>query len=817
MPPAAGPSSRSRLAHFNKPVAPALPLPYARRQTATAAAPRSSPGPMAKLQHDLDGSNKYIAKRTDEPLPTHDGQHTAANGTLVAGGGSVSQTAVGLLVGHQTKDHSTEPSDPLRVSGKAVNGQTAREGSISKLGEPWTVPREHRKAYSHRVATVDAAPANAMPPSARAPLHYQTPQSCEPIDSVSIPVGGRIMASHGALLHPVNGPPAAHQEQASNGHIHFGTFHDSQSSSPAPVPSGTLAPPPPYMTGPDGRAAYVGHGSTGYPPPLMPYGADLMPGAKFDSYGPTTIGHRHMDSYIPHGGSFGPATHHNFADAQPPPLPPPPPPPPAHADDKLLYGQGQPITLAEGGSAPVDDACGEKVSDRMMPPPEYARMMAHQPHPLSMMTHEDNGDGLLVYVQQQFASPELADCTLELVYDKDKARPVRIPGHRLMFARSPTLAALLRDLALRSTPLEAGSAKTLRIQSDGRWVRSDSFYMAVQRLYGLPLLPVPPPPARADGGEVTELGSARERFEFALSYAAAGHLLGLGPVARRGCDVAAQLLSWQTLEKGLEFALDGYRDGGNYESFGQGEASRAMLGASMTFMMHYLPPNFELDTCVKEAEPWGRLPRYDLQDTKPVTTGQEGVSTGPGTISREPSVVLGRGNCRRSLLLGKIQFGDLSLSEDSETASEPGAARPLRREGRDGALTEVEAILSRVLLSLPFRQVKMVLESAGLGHAGGWSDGRARMRLAKRVVDARERRRREALKALTTGRVDGAEAILAGVGRPSPGEMGRWSALEWEEELAGDADGDGSRFTMGRCWAPMTRRRASGAAEVGYP
>ena len=45
----------------------------------------------------------------------------------------------------------------------------------------------------------------------------------------------------------------------------------------------------------------------------------------------------------------------------------------------------------------------------MFVPPEYPRPVMPNPGHPSMMPHGDHGDGIVEYLQQQFASPEFAE------------------------------------------------------------------------------------------------------------------------------------------------------------------------------------------------------------------------------------------------------------------------------------------------------------------------------------------------------------------------------------------------------------------------
>lgn len=527
---------------------------------------------------------------------------------------------------------------------------------------------------------------------------------------------------------------------------------------------------------------------------MVPYGADMMPVANFDGFG-RPMAYGPMDSYHPYGNTLGPPTPHSFHDSQSS----------AHLDEAPMFNQYRPGALHNGGAVapgPGDEAQARDHSGRMFGLQDYPQMMPGHglpPH----MAQSDNADGLLGYLQQQFASHDLADCTLELRYTDDRAPPVRIPGHRLIFARSSQLFNLLQKQTFHASPNDR-SLQTILLEAGSKWIRSDSFYMAVQRLYGLPLLHAPPPRSAMESGDVTAAGSMNEQLDFAISYAAAGHLLDWAPVVRRGCEVATHLLSWESLERVLEFALDGYMDKGSHEIHKYGNGSQILLNAVVTFLVHNFPSHFNFDTDVVEPVPYGRLPI-----NPPPLTNDAGADDEMLSASADASFVqLGKG--RRPQKLNGIQFGDLSFSEgknlaDANTPKATRAAQPASF-----------STLSRILLEIPFSQLKMLLESSGSGNVHGWANAESRYRVIKIAVEEREARRRRALDVVLSGGVPEAAAIQAGLCSPEPRDLGPWTALGWEEEMLPYGNPDGP--TLARKWVPLMELRNGSVPNVAeYP
>lgn len=576
-----------------------------------------------------------------------------------------------------------------------------------------------------------------------------------------------------------------HQAHPSSGSIHFG-FQESQNSSPAPPHSGGIAPPP-GMPFPAGRQPFMGPGANGFPP-MMPYGPDMMPVTTFDNYGRPSMAYAPPDSYPPYRNNYGPPTAHSFHDS--------------HSSmeefNQQYAGRGP---MRNGGPPVSEEPQMQANANRMYAPPEFHRMMPNLGAPPQMMPPSDAADDLAGYAQSQFGSLELSDCSLELRYLDDRAPPVRLPGHRFILNRSPELAALLRKQTLPPSPPDR-SQQTLLIETSSKWIRSDSFYMAAQRLYSMPLLQYPGPRNHPDSGDLTDAGSNVEQLDFALSYAAAGQLLGWMPVTRRGCEVATQLIDWQTIERVLEFALDGHNDLGTHDAYKYGDGSKIILDAVVTFIVHNFPPTFELDADVVAPVQYARLPMHPPPPTPARPTAQQDPS--PPT-DEKPAVQLGKG--RRSQKITNIQFGDFAMTE-SRPASEtetPKASRP--------AQPVSHAVLSRILLNIPFTQLKMILESSGSGNVNGWANAESRYRIVKAAVSERESRRVKAVDAVADGRVADAEMLRASLRAPEPRNMPQWGALGWHEEMLPYGNPDGP--SLGRKWAPMSAPPGLPVAE--YP
>lgn len=470
----------------------------------------------------------------------------------------------------------------------------------------------------------------------------------------------------------------------------------------------------------------------------------------------------------------------------------------SNTDESAMFNQYSRPPLRNGAHGQAED--NQHPNARMYRGPEYPQSFPSQEVQPQMLQRPEGEEEFKQYFQQQFGNPEFADFTLELRYLDDRAAPVRIPGHRIVFAKSAELAEQLRRRTLPPSP--SGSAsQTLLLETGSKWIRSDSFYMAAQTLYGMPLLQHPGPSNLNGSMGITDAGSNGEQLDFALSYVAAGHILGWSPVVRRGCEVAAQLLNWQTVERALEFALEDHRDRGMHDAYKYGDGSKIILDGIVNFIVHNFPPTFELDSNVTEPVPYARLPI----NPGPATVHHTSIQESADSTDNIPAVQFGK--ARRSQKITGIQFGDFASPEikpsmESETPKASKQAQPVSHD-----------VLSRLLLNVPFTQLKMILESSSSGNVQGWANAEARYRIVKTAVDEREALRRRVIDAVTAGRVAETATILDVLRAPEPRESDRWGILGWQEEILpyGNADGP----SLGRKWTPLVEFQAPPVA--AYP
>lgn len=575
-----------------------------------------------------------------------------------------------------------------------------------------------------------------------------------------------------------NGHRHGHQPHLSNSSVHFGTFHGSQTSSPAPLSGGSVAPPP-GIGMPDGHQPYMGPGPNGFPP-VMPFGGDMMPVPGFDNFGRPSVGFPPMDSYPPYRGGFGPSGPHSFHGSQS-----------SNAEDMAMYNHFPRGPPPAGPGSNPEDARTSNGNGTMFGFPGMAR----NDGVVRQSGEQDNAMELANYISMQFGNPQFADCTLELRYLDDRAVPVRIPGHRIIFSRNPRLAALIHSQTLPPSP-NGTTAQTLLLETDSKWIRSDSFYMAAQHLYGLPILPRF---KASEAEQLSDAGTNADKLDFALAYAAAGHLLQSEAVLRRGCEVAADLINWQTIERVLEFALEKFVDHGLHDNYQYGIGSKLLLDAVAIFIVHNFPPTFELDAFVTEPIQFARLPVRLPAVPRPAVEEEK-----PASDDAASPVQFGRG--KRSQKITNIQFGDLAVSEpkpgsESETPRASKQAQPVSH-----------AILSRILLNIPFTHLKMIMESSGSGNVRGWANAEARYKIVKSAIEERESLRHRALQTVLDDKVPNSGVIVSKLRSPEPQAGDEWSVLGWVEEMLPYGNMDGP--SLGRKWVPVSVSQNGGS---GYP
>jgi len=490
--------------------------------------------------------------------------------------------------------------------------------------------------------------------------------------------------------------PGFHQAHPSNGSMIFGGFQDSNASSPAPHSGGGF-PPPDMMH---------------YPPvaPVDAYGRPLLVSPTLDGYPPAVINHH------------GPPTPHSFHGSQVS----------AQAEDHS-HGlrpaangvNGHPH--AEVSLAAALPAMNTHVNGSMQ--------AATGASTTALRTAvRDQEEDALNFLRSAIDEPVYSDVVLEVVCmdlahspasfhpDFHALRPIRIPAHRLILSRSRTLTAILN-----SHPGAQGNV--IRIELQGKHMRPDVFFTAIRTLYGWPL---------ADNQVFPTdlyLRDVCDDFNLALSYITMGQYLELRWVYTIAMLRASQLLFWDTLELAAEFVLPtNISARARHDPYG----TMNLLGHILGFIVKNFPKDFTLDVNAGLAG-FNRLPAVNpshVPRPPSVVNGSSG-----GTHSRQLSLQSNhpRGGQRLSAnpRLSQIKFGDISPQNQQESSATTGQNGTQWRR----APTAHETVLSKILLNLPYEQLKQVLEDHNLAGLVGGIDPVMRQSIITDIIAEREARR----------------------------------------------------------------------------
>lgn len=389
--------------------------------------------------------------------------------------------------------------------------------------------------------------------------------------------------------------------------------------------------------------------------------------------------------------------------------------------------------------------------------------------------------GFADHVSSMFARSEFADCELVLVmpdrltsinsqYPGLVNGPLRLPAHLLVLSHHPMLRKMIHESAQSGV-----QPREVRVVSDDPFLRADAMWRAVKYLYGCRYVPIP---------HGLEKESDVEKFHFTLGYAAAGARLEVPYVSITAVREASKLIGWDTVEKGLEFALAGLEIHPDRTQiphtfpqfrYKHGVYVGELVEKIMMFLITRFPTNFGLDTTVEE-------PRYARLPALPVRSQDQ---PAPETINHN----IHGGQAPPRMTNINIKFGDM----------DPGEANGRTQNGPSQYPGGHSAALSRILLNLPFEMLKLVLESNGLGGVSGWQTVQDRRRVMADVLAEREARRLRFICELAAGRYQG-PVPMDGLHSKEPRLLdGTWSNVCWKEEYLPNADVP----MMGRMWAPV--------------
>lgn len=704
---------------LRKRVEPVLPLPYLQRRPKKSTVSSQQPSP---LRTSSDDPAPSPAK--EQPQPQAEEVKAQADDHKQPANGLPAQR-VDLPVVDGTNHQVAPPSHELKPSS---SGSPPREIVVSppaagELTPPETAPSAP-SSVSYPPPTMSPGPYNGVPPpfppADAHPAHFRGP--------VPEPIHLPLNLTHRAV----------HQHHPSNGSLIFGGFPGSNTPSPAPN-SGGAFPPPVTMA------------------------RDQMPVPGVDAFGRPILSAAPNDSIVQVPMNHGPMTPHSFHESQS-----------SRTADEL------------GATIPFMNGHNGMEFRGPRPPPGIARA----PPPPSNQP-QFNAEGLEIAdamiftdrINDMFAKPAFADCDICLVLP-DRLTPVnsqhpgqldaplRMPAHKLILSMNPILANLMQKQAEQQDALRHGLHE-LRIASDDPYLRADSMWRAIKHVYGFRYVPM---------GKIAHDNSDIEKFHYVLGYAAAGALLEIPHISINAMGEASKLLSWETVEKGVEFALRdsalalNRMDGPHGRLFPfqyrHGVYVNELVEKIMMFIITSFPNNFALDTTVDDTR-YARLP-----------------PTVPAQNTAGPEIMNGiQGPPQMSSRKSMPRFGDLDPDENVGDGQAVSHHEPF----------EHTAALSRILLNLPFEMVKFLLESNGIGGVSGWQTAQDRRRVLPQVVAARESRRLRFVSEFMAGRYEGRDPGPALRSQePQPLE-GVWNSVCWKEQCVPN----GEAVVIERVWEPF--------------
>lgn len=679
-------------------VVPAIPLPYIQKRKQQDAA-------LAKAQEEAAiPTPAEAAEAVEAPSsPTPPASETA---TPVINGPAEHESEI--------TESSVEPSPPQTPATPAT---PALEEGGETVETEVAVGAEGNSIYEETAEDSQYTP-HSIPSESQSSVSRSTYHMPPPF----IPANQQQF--NGVHHEPAPGPPqnlfngqlSMHHGHPSNGGSMIHGYPPSNSSSPAPpLSAGHMSPYPypyPEPPPPHPAARHTPQLSNGIHPHQVPNGyAPMGPPPHlaqhprpngFSNPGADTFARRQMASnrasegYSPSGTPVG-------FDARENGYPPSTPRsvhgsqssgPHDHDGGQAFYGQYPTAVISNGSNGQIDDV-------RLYQPSRPNR--DGPPLPISYPPFPDSYDGLVGYIQLSFANPMYADYAIEVRHLEDRVPPISMPGHGIVLAQSPTLK-LLMDTALRGTPIPGSTTRTLVVETADRFITSDGFWLAMQRLYGNILLdasffnrPEPPP-----FFPKTKL----DQVDFALGYAASGRVLQIRSVLCRGVDIAIALVDLNTVERVLDFALEGGlistwctqpadQQDREPSSPTYGPAVNGLIHRCVTFLVAAFPARLILDTSVGEASHNScRLPIIPYERPPP------------------------HGHNPR---LSQIKFGEYSTDERYEISG--------------------TTCFSRVLINLPFPLLKTVMESPMPPQVENWANPSVRQETMWTIVNEREKRR----------------------------------------------------------------------------
>ncbi|KAL8901148.1 MAG: hypothetical protein Q9207_005338 [Kuettlingeria erythrocarpa] len=293
-------------------------------------------------------------------------------------------------------------------------------------------------------------------------------------------------------------------------------------------------------------------------------------------------------------------------------------------------------------------------------------------------------NALLDHVIGNFNNPTFADCELYISHVNHRFEPAVVSLHSVLIAQNAKLLELVHSAEVR----EDGKKQILLAVED-RYTTPAALKFAIKICYG----EKPSQYTGYPGVLASEAEISAAWMENALALAAAGHLLSMTGIAHRGEQIASIILDWHNLTQALSFALDSsvQRAWGSSSGLSEFPCNTSELLLSC---LYFVVSNISADVILDLA-------------AKPLPS-----------IDRLPAVADAQSPTSRARL-SQIRFGDLQV-EAEESPSEH------------------DTLISRILMSLPLVYFKFILDRMPVT---------INRKIAKNIIDERERRRLAALDA----------------------------------------------------------------------
>lgn len=367
---------------------------------------------------------------------------------------------------------------------------------------------------------------------------------------------------------------------------------------------------------------------------------------------------------------------------------------------------------------------------------------------------------LQAHLLSYFDNQEFADCILEMRHVNGRFETISIPAHRILLSRSPFLKSRLE------VTQEASSTNIVRVETGDRFLTIWAVSRVLHYLYGAVIHDT------FDGFALfgKPFNNTTETVDGILATAAAGNLFQLSHIVEEAVRMVSEIVTWENVERILAFSIEGGCDEewvrlNDFNQKGRhtlealaknagmdhnstpgspditipsmekpnpvyGAYAERLLNTALRFIIENFPRNFVFDPSVPSS-PSVLYPRLPEQ----TDDHQQQRSTRP-----DPR-------------LSSMRFGDYPSEDDD-----------VQLQSTDSS----SAVLSQLLVSLPFPLVKRILESKDLGGMNPVAPGSVE-KIARSVIYEREQRRRKILKTSTVSYEDRLKKI------------NDWEVVGWEE------------------------------------